>query len=78
MVFYSVMTLSLGGGYGTSYVSGEPPLYNGDSLNTTPEMQENPEGYYAFIESSKMEPPSVRPPPYFKSNRLCPGKLLLV
>ncbi|XP_075214884.1 spaetzle domain-containing protein 6 [Lycorma delicatula] len=44
---------------------------NRNSIET--ETQENPEGYYAFIESSKMEPPQVRPPPYFKSSRLCPG-----
>lgn len=35
--------------------------------------QEPPEGYYAFIEASRMEPPQVRPPPYFKSTKLCPG-----
>ncbi|RZF40590.1 hypothetical protein LSTR_LSTR007473 [Laodelphax striatellus] len=42
----------------------------------TPPLQSpstNPEGYYAFVQSSKIEPPSVRPPPYFRSNRLCPG-----
>ncbi|XP_072157612.1 uncharacterized protein spz6 [Bemisia tabaci] len=35
--------------------------------------EETPEGYYAFIESAKSEPPQVRPPPYFKSNKMCPG-----
>ncbi|XP_050541706.1 uncharacterized protein LOC126905742 [Daktulosphaira vitifoliae] len=35
--------------------------------------QEPSEGYYAFIEASRMEPPQVRPPPYFKSTKLCPG-----
>ncbi|XP_022190474.1 uncharacterized protein LOC111048801 isoform X2 [Nilaparvata lugens] len=43
---------------------GTPPLQGPTS---------NPEGYYAFVQSSKIEPPTVRPPPYFRSNRLCPG-----
>ncbi|KAI5752170.1 hypothetical protein M8J77_014521 [Diaphorina citri] len=36
---------------------------------------DSPEGYYAFIESAKAEPPAVRPPPYFKSKQMCPGLL---
>lgn len=36
---------------------------------------DSPEGYFAFIESAKAEPPTVRPPPYFKSKQMCPGLL---
>jgi len=43
-------------------------------LPTVDSGQEPPEGYYAFIEAPRMEPPQVRSPPYFKSNKLCPGK----
>ena len=35
------------------------------------EIEDTPEGYYAFIESPKMEPPQVKIPPYTKSSRPC-------
>lgn len=44
------------------------------SSDTVMNSDETPEGYYAFIEASNVEPPQVRPPPYFRSDRLCPGK----
>ncbi|XP_050432845.1 uncharacterized protein LOC126840896 [Adelges cooleyi] len=49
----------------------QPQTYS--STDSTDSGQEPPEGYYAFIEAPRMDPPQVRPPPYFKSTKLCPG-----
>lgn len=50
----------------------QPQVYSSTD-SSVDSGQEPPEGYYAFIEASRMEPPHVRPPPYFKSTKLCPG-----
>ncbi|CAH1725573.1 uncharacterized protein LOC114119106 isoform X1 [Aphis gossypii] len=51
----------------------QPQTFSSTDLPTVDSGQEPPEGYYAFIEAPRMEPPQVRSPPYFKSNKLCPG-----
>ncbi|XP_065217347.1 uncharacterized protein spz6 [Planococcus citri] len=41
------------------------------SLGIDNELEGAPEGYYAFVESPKMEPPQVKLPPYIRLNRPC-------
>jgi hypothetical protein len=38
------------------------------------DLNEYPEGYYAFNVAPNRVPPKVRKPPYQKSGRPCPGK----
>lgn len=41
--------------------------------STLGQEEEPPEGFYAFVESPKAEPPKVRPPPYMDSDKECFG-----
>lgn len=44
------------------------------TLSMENELDGTPEGYYAFIESPKMEPPQVKLPPYIRLNKPCASK----
>ncbi|GFG40191.1 hypothetical protein Cfor_09779 [Coptotermes formosanus] len=48
-------------------------LCAGVTITHSSEVQEPPEGYYAFVESPNAEPPRVRRPPYQHSDKDCPG-----
>lgn len=41
---------------------------------SSPELQEPPEGYFAFEEAPNAEPPRVRRPPYLQTDVPCAGE----
>ncbi|PSN46326.1 hypothetical protein C0J52_15202 [Blattella germanica] len=43
------------------------------SIGAGDQIQEPPEGYYAFVESPNAEPPRVKRPPYVQTDKECPG-----
>lgn len=56
--------------------SGNPDSYNLPVSSIDNELEDTPEGYYAFVESPKMEPPQVKLPPYIRLNRPCTSEYI--